>query len=265
MNYSYDAWGNILWTEDESGINLSSLNPYRYRGYYYDTETGLYYLNSRYYDPRTGRFINADEIEYLGADAEFSCNLYAYCANNPVMYIDVTGHAIDVILDLIFIGWDIYNLIKDEGWKDWKNWAALGIDVVFAVVPFLTGGGGQVVKLINVADNVSDMKKITVIGETMTRVRTVSQFFNAVDNLYDGFKYYNMLKNIGKGGKILAEIGGKISNIFWIYSKVRKGYRIIDIGIDAGRLVRSSSYIAERIFLEIWKKRHLWKIPFHIF
>ena len=91
VNYSYDAWGNILWTEDESGINLSSLNPYRYRGYYYDTETGLYYLNSRYYDPRTGRFINADEIEYLGADAEFSCNLYAYCANNPVMGVDVSG------------------------------------------------------------------------------------------------------------------------------------------------------------------------------
>ena len=91
VNYSYDAWGNILWTEDESGINLSSLNPYRYRGYYYDTETGLYYLNSRYYDPRTGRFINADEIEYLGADAEFSCNLYAYCANNPVMLTDEAG------------------------------------------------------------------------------------------------------------------------------------------------------------------------------
>ena len=91
VSYSYDAWGNILWTEDDSGRNLAELNPFRYRGYYYDTETGLYYLNSRYYDPRTGRFINADAVDYLGEDAEFSCNLYAYCANNPVNRIDEEG------------------------------------------------------------------------------------------------------------------------------------------------------------------------------
>ena len=91
VNYSYDAWGNILWTEDESGINLSSLNPYRYRGYYYDTETGLYYLNSRYYDPRTGRFINADAIDYLRMNGQFNCNLYVYCANNPVKRKDAAG------------------------------------------------------------------------------------------------------------------------------------------------------------------------------
>ena len=92
VSYSYDAWGNILWTEDDSGRNLAELNPFRYRGYYYDTETGLYYLNSRYYDPKVGRFINADEIDYLGEDAEFSCNLYAYCANNPVIGYDPNGH-----------------------------------------------------------------------------------------------------------------------------------------------------------------------------
>ena len=91
VSYSYDAWGNILWTEDDSGRNLAELNPYRYRGYYYDTETGLYYLNSRYYDPKVGRFLNADSIDYLGEDAEFSCNLYAYCANNPVMLTDEAG------------------------------------------------------------------------------------------------------------------------------------------------------------------------------
>ena len=101
VSYSYDAWGNILWTEDDSGRNLAELNPYRYRGYYYDTETGLYYLNSRYYDPKVGRFLNADAIDYLGEDAEFSCNLYAYCANNPVMLTDETGKFSEV---LSFIG-----------------------------------------------------------------------------------------------------------------------------------------------------------------
>ena len=97
VSYSYDVWGNILWTEDDSGRNLAELNPFRYRGYYYDTETGLYYLNSRDYDPRTGRFINADEVEYLGEDAEFSCNLYAYCANNPVMLTDEEGKFSEVL------------------------------------------------------------------------------------------------------------------------------------------------------------------------
>ena len=136
VSYSYDAWGNILWTEDDSEKNLGELNPFRYRGYYYDTETGLYYLNSRYYDPRTGRFINADEVEYLGEDAEFSCNLYAYCGNNPVMGIDPEGtFAITtmIILGLIAIGAvaggtaagiTAYN----EGARGWEvvGWTALG-------------------------------------------------------------------------------------------------------------------------------------------
>ena len=91
VSYSSDAWGNILWTEDDSGRNLAELNPYRYRGYYYDTETGLYYLNSRYYDPKVGRFLNADAIDYLRMNGQFNCNLYIYCANNPVKRKDAAG------------------------------------------------------------------------------------------------------------------------------------------------------------------------------
>ena len=69
-------------------------NPFRYRGYY-DTETGYYYLNSRYYDPQVKRFISADNLNYLGANGDLnSYNLYAYCSNNPVMYVDPVGTAI---------------------------------------------------------------------------------------------------------------------------------------------------------------------------
>ena len=68
------------------------MNPFRYRGYYLDTETNLYYLQSRYYDSYTGRFINADDAGNLGAGNELlSYNLFGYCANNPVMYVDPTG------------------------------------------------------------------------------------------------------------------------------------------------------------------------------
>ena len=93
--YTYDAWGKPLTVTDANGNTISSsthianINPLRYRGYYYDTETGLYYLNSRYYDPCTGRFINADVL--LDTDEILGMNLFAYCGNNPVNNCDPTG------------------------------------------------------------------------------------------------------------------------------------------------------------------------------
>jgi RHS repeat-associated protein len=92
VTYRYDAWGNLENYSDYSGVNLATKNPYRYRSYRYDNETGYYYLQSRYYDPSIGRFISADNVGYLGAGENLtSYNLYAYCNNNPVMYSDPTG------------------------------------------------------------------------------------------------------------------------------------------------------------------------------
>ena len=78
--YEYDAWGNLL---SQVGSEILNINPFRYRGYYYDAETGLYYLNSRYYDPETGRFISPDSIRYLNPMANNGLNLYTYCGDNP--------------------------------------------------------------------------------------------------------------------------------------------------------------------------------------
>ena len=77
VEYTYDAWGNIL--KEKSNVNPSyatvqDFNPFRYRGYVYDTDTGLYYLQSRYYDPKTGRFINADDTAYVDANSLLSTN-----------------------------------------------------------------------------------------------------------------------------------------------------------------------------------------------
>lgn len=88
-HYAYDAWGNVEELQPESAI--SKLNPFRYRGYYYDTETGLYYLQTRYYDPETGRFISADGIGNLDLESLGGLNLYAYCENNPVNMLDFDG------------------------------------------------------------------------------------------------------------------------------------------------------------------------------
>ena len=90
VKYTYDGWGNHE-TEDNSSINLGTVNPIRYRGYYYDIETGLYYLQTRYYDPAVGRFLSMDDVAYLDPETINGLNLYAYCLNNPLMRIDSAG------------------------------------------------------------------------------------------------------------------------------------------------------------------------------
>ena len=91
VKYEYDAWGKII---NQSGETiLRDLNPLRYRGYVYDIETGLYYLQSRYYDPVTGRFINADDLYFIyNQENVLGENLYTYCYNQYIMNIDITGN-----------------------------------------------------------------------------------------------------------------------------------------------------------------------------
>jgi len=96
--YVYDAWGNCSIENDISGVRIGEINSFRYRGYYYDSDIGLYYLKSRYYDPQVARFINADGLNYLGANGDLGAyNLFAYCSCNPVGYIDNVGHSTVVI------------------------------------------------------------------------------------------------------------------------------------------------------------------------
>ena len=85
--YEYDAWGNIV----SSSGRLAEINPLRYRGYYYDNETGFYYLQSRYYDPVNRRFINADIYASTDSSDAVSCNMFVYCGNNPVSNTDESG------------------------------------------------------------------------------------------------------------------------------------------------------------------------------
>ena len=96
VKYVYNAWGehkvlNPDGTENTSASFIGNVNPFRYRGYYYDSALKLYYLVTRYYDPVVGRFISQDSFEYADPDTVNGLNLYAYCANNPVMNVDPTG------------------------------------------------------------------------------------------------------------------------------------------------------------------------------
>ena len=94
VTYVYNAWGEIVsQTYANGGASTAVVyNPFRYRGYYYDSETGLYYVSSRYYDPEIGRFINADSVIAGTGENVLGCNMFAYCFNNPVNMSDPTGN-----------------------------------------------------------------------------------------------------------------------------------------------------------------------------
>ena len=157
VKYKYDAWGNCKVLDangneipedytDEMGMpHIGYLNPFRYRGYYYDVNTGLYYLQSRYYDPETGRFINADTVEYLDPKSINGLNLYAYCQNNPVMYVDYSGTSVTAILIglglLTLAGGIIGGVVgHDNGHTGWK----LVADIVLGAGIGLAIGGAFV-------------------------------------------------------------------------------------------------------------------------
>ena len=102
--YVYSPWGEIISAEGD----LAEVNPLRYRGYYYDSETGFYYLRSRYYDPENHRFINADTYASTDSGDAISCNMFAYCNNNLVVFLDSTGmYSISAVTTLVSTDNDI--------------------------------------------------------------------------------------------------------------------------------------------------------------
>ena len=124
--YIYDAWGNCTVQTYGTDARIGEVNPFRYRGYYYDSDIGLYYLKSRYYDAKVGRFINADGIEYLGANGDLAAyNLFAYCSDSPTNYTDSTGNTIDFSAALDWIDKEIIQplfSILDDLVTDLKNY-----------------------------------------------------------------------------------------------------------------------------------------------
>ena len=149
--YSYDEWGKCtvvpLVADDEghavdSPLHVAYVNPFRYRGYQYDEESGLYYLQSRYYDPQTGRFLNADGQITTGSDLA-GMNLFAYCSNNPVNMTDSSGHfpflAITAIIGAV-VGAVVGGIVAAK--TDNNIWAGIGIGAAGGALLGLGIGAG---------------------------------------------------------------------------------------------------------------------------
>ena len=111
VRYTYDAWGKPLSVTGSLANTIGYYNPFRYRGYVYDVETGLYYLRSRYYNPRWGRFVNADNL--------VKDNLFAYCKNAPIAFADTNGRDIEDCIHVYFKDTFVISGADYDGYKEW--------------------------------------------------------------------------------------------------------------------------------------------------
>ena len=153
--------GRLLSVTGTLKDTIGQKNPIRYRGYYYDTETGFYYCNNRHYDPTVQRFITSDVTDVLTASptAHTDKNLYAYCDNNPVVRVDSGGQFWDTVFDVISLGASVVEVCVNP--TDPWAWAGLVGDVV-DLIPFVTGVG-EVTKAVRIsvkaAENSGDVIK----------------------------------------------------------------------------------------------------------
>ena len=135
----YDAYGNRISITDTSGCDLGNINPFRYKGYYYDDDVEMYYCKSRFYVPSWHRWLNSDSINYLEPKNITSLNLFTYCNNNPVMYVDPSGN-FTILGLLIGIGLSlVFEVIEDaldgNGMDhDWRDYLGAGISGVFGAL-----------------------------------------------------------------------------------------------------------------------------------
>ena len=195
VRYQYNSWGKVTSTQDTSGVSLATLNPFRYRKYVYDPETGLYCLGSRYYDPEVGRFVNADDTDVIFVKPQelYHKNLYVYCDNNPVVRRDLQGYFWETIFDIISVGTDVAEIIIAP--TDLLAWGSLGLDLVCTIVPGATGGGKAVKAIAKASEvgKVSDGAK--AVYKAADKANDIRKATGSYEIIFESGKNY-----VGKGG-----------------------------------------------------------------
>ncbi len=215
-SYEYDPYGNII----SATGDMAQINPLRYRGYYYDKELEMYYLQSRYYDPAVGRFINADELSYLGiTGTTLSYNLLAYCENDPTNTYDPFGcfvirrwmvaSVIDFFLMLIPGIGAAFAPIKSMAKTYGK--AALKANIKTPLVSFIKFIGKSAKAILSGIKNI--VTKIPIIGKRLARKIPVNKLVNLLAGLTASVTFNKVLKSLIENVDIVLSIGGAISGI----------------------------------------------------
>ena len=235
VTYTYDAWGNLLSTTGSMASSLGLNNPLRYRGYVYDRETGLYYLQSRYYNPTICRFISADNL--VAPETSVGCNQFIYCCNNPVSYSDSTGHWIETVFDLFSLGVSVVDVVINP--LDPWAWAGLAGDAL-DLIPFATGIGESIKGMRVIA------KGADLADDTLTTIR----FAKAVDFTDDAWDTIKTLDRAGDFTKSTASAG----------IKIHKGYKVLQAGKEYSKIpgIRMDFFDLKNIFeLKPYNRRSL--------
>ena len=210
--YEYDAWGNHkIYNQNgaeinKSTIHIGNINPIRYRGYYWDSDFNLYYLQSRYYSPELGRFISPDSVEYLAPDTIGGLNLYAYCMNNPISYCDPSGHfAIGTFLIGLavtsLVGWGLSEIFGAQtvgGASSIVNGAtaiSTGVSLfAFGPVGWVIGGIGIVAGVASIAFGTAEIQEGLGYGNWINDIGISGDLYTG---LYIGSNIISSLATIG--------------------------------------------------------------------
>lgn len=212
--YFYDAWGAVHAVTDNNGVeitnasHIANLNPFRYRSYYYDSDIKLYFLKTRYYDPETCRFINADDTSYLDPEKINGLNLYAYCGNNPVMAVDPDGNFpilafILGICALVGLGLTIAGVASG-------NHTLTAIGLTFVAIPAFISGGMAVVAGIAGATYLGIVGGVTItagIGSALFASAEYQQTFTGNNWMLDAGMSEGLYKGLLLTTAAIATIG----------------------------------------------------------
>ena len=260
VSYVYDSWGKLVSVTDASGNDKSgdasfigNLNPFRYRGYYYDTEIGLYYVSSRYYDPEAGRFINADTTDILTTTplALTDKNLFAYCDNNPVVRKDSSGKfwlqlGATIVGGLISAGMELGSQLasgkklSEVNWKsvaiEGASGAATGLLMSIGVpAPAVTAGRAVINAATSVAHSINEGDEL---AETVVKATTSATITMVAGNA----KTVGNRLTQGRHAK-LGKVGNFVRNVTYEPRHAKPNYMGAVIG---NRFIRGSSRIISR-------------------
>ena len=233
VEYTYGAWGDILSVTGTLADTIGQRNPLRYRGYYYDAETGFYYLTSRYYDAETGRFINADAVVSGTGKSTQGYNLFSYCFNNPINMSDETGHWPKIINSIVS---GIQSVIKKATSKlsSHKNKTssfpfANNVNKVHVTTPTAMIDGGTLLGKIGFSTTTKKQNKSSGLFHSYSDIGNNASKYGIGINVVDWL-------GVGVGVSSDLNVYGGVQLTPWVHTEVSIGFDGVGrvIGIDIG-------------------------------